>query len=113
MIGAWIQSVAFMWMAYRLSGSTWFTGLIGFLASAPNLFLAPFAGVLGDRDRAGRELVAFHQEFHGAGADVARRLCQVDGARAHLFAHGRRDRRAGRLLDEFLVTPLQRTLALP
>ncbi len=49
MIGTWIQSVAVMWLAYRLSGSTWFTGLIGFLASAPNLFLAPFAGVLGDR----------------------------------------------------------------
>ena len=49
MIGTWIQSVALMWLAYRLSGSTWFTGLIGFLQSAPHLFLAPFAGVLGDR----------------------------------------------------------------
>ena len=29
MIGTWIQSVAFMWLAYRISGSTWFTGLIG------------------------------------------------------------------------------------
>jgi len=49
MIGTWIQSVAFMWLAYRISGSTWFTGLIGFLASAPHLFLTPLAGVLGDR----------------------------------------------------------------
>jgi MFS family permease len=49
MIGTWIQSVAFMWLAYRISGSTWFTGLIGFLASAPYLFLTPLAGVLGDR----------------------------------------------------------------
>jgi MFS family permease len=49
MIGTWVQSVAVMWLAYRLSGSTWFTGLIGFLASAPYLFLSPFAGVLGDR----------------------------------------------------------------
>jgi MFS family permease len=49
MVGTWVQSVAVMWLAYRLSGSTWFTGLIGFLASAPNLFLAPLAGVLGDR----------------------------------------------------------------
>jgi MFS family permease len=32
-----------------LSGSTWFTGLIGFLNSAPYLFVAPFAGVFGDR----------------------------------------------------------------
>lgn len=49
MIGTWIQSVAFMWLAWRLSESTWFTGLVGFLQSAPHLFLAPFAGVLGDR----------------------------------------------------------------
>ncbi len=49
MIGTWVQSVAVMWLAYRLSGSTWFTGLIGFLNSAPYLFLSPFAGVLGDR----------------------------------------------------------------
>jgi MFS family permease len=49
MIGTWVQSIALMWLAYRLSGSTWFTGLIGFLQSAPHLFLGPFAGVLGDR----------------------------------------------------------------
>jgi MFS family permease len=49
MIGTWIQSVALMWLAYRLSDSTWFTGLVGFLQSVPHLFLAPFAGVLGDR----------------------------------------------------------------
>src|SRR6185437_3727171 len=49
MIGTWVQSVALMWLAYRLSGSTWFTGVIGFLNSVPHLFLAPFAGVLGDR----------------------------------------------------------------
>lgn len=49
MVGTWIQSVALMWLAYRLSGSTLFTGVIGFLNSAPHLFLATFAGVLGDR----------------------------------------------------------------
>ena len=49
MIGTWVQSVALMWLAYQLSGSTWFTGLVGFLQSAPNLFLATAAGVLGDR----------------------------------------------------------------
>ena len=49
MIGTWVQSIAVMWLAYRLTGSTWFTGVIGFLSSAPYLFLAPFAGVLGDR----------------------------------------------------------------
>jgi MFS family permease len=49
MIGTWVQSVALMWLAYRLSDSTWFTGLVGFLQSVPHLFLSPFAGVLGDR----------------------------------------------------------------
>ena len=49
MIGTWVQSVALMWLAYRLSGSTYFTGLIGFLQSVPHLFLGPIAGVLGDR----------------------------------------------------------------
>jgi MFS family permease len=58
MIGTWIQSVALMWLAYRLSGSTWFTGLIGFLQSAPHLFLAPFAGVLGDRVNRRKLLIA-------------------------------------------------------
>jgi len=49
MLGTWVQSIAVMWLAYRLSGSTAFTGLIGFLHSAPHLFIGPFAGVLGDR----------------------------------------------------------------
>ena len=58
MLGTWIQSVAMMWLAYRLSGSTWFTGTIGFLNSAPHLFLATFAGVLGDRVSRRRMLIA-------------------------------------------------------
>lgn len=49
MIGTWVQSVALMWLAYRLTGSAGFTGLVGFLNSAPYLFVTPFAGVLGDR----------------------------------------------------------------
>jgi len=49
MVGTWVQSVALMWLAYRLTQSTHFTGLVGFLQSIPHLVLAPFAGVLGDR----------------------------------------------------------------
>ena len=49
MIGTWVQSVALMWLAYRLTGSTGFTGLVGFLNSVPYLLITPFAGVLGDR----------------------------------------------------------------
>src|SRR5688572_6554054 len=43
MLGTWVQSIALMWLDYR------FTGLIGFLQSAPHFFIGPFAGVLGDR----------------------------------------------------------------
>lgn len=57
MIGTWVQSVAVMWLAYRLSGSTWFTGLVGFLHSAPHLVLGPFAGVMGDRVSRRRMLI--------------------------------------------------------
>ena len=60
MIGTWVQSVAVMWLAYRLSGSTAFTGLIGFLNASPYLFLSPFAGVLGDRWPRRRILIAAH-----------------------------------------------------
>jgi MFS family permease len=49
MIGTWVQSVTLMWLAYRLSDSTGFTGLVGFLNSVPYLVLSPLAGVLGDR----------------------------------------------------------------
>lgn len=57
MVGTWIQSVALMWLAYRLSGSTWFTGLIGFLNSVPHLFLSTIAGVVGDRVSRRRMLI--------------------------------------------------------
>ncbi|HEX4859270.1 MAG TPA: MFS transporter [Usitatibacteraceae bacterium] len=47
--GSWMQSVAVVWLAYRLSGSPATTGLIGFLAMIPNLLITPFAGALSDR----------------------------------------------------------------
>ena len=58
MIGTWMQSVAFMWLAYRLTGSTAFTGLVGFLNSVPHLLISPVAGVLGDRVDRRRLLMA-------------------------------------------------------
>lgn len=49
MIGTWVQAITLMWVAYRLTNSTAFTGLVGFLQGTPHLLLAPVAGVLGDR----------------------------------------------------------------
>ncbi|MFN8986057.1 MAG: MFS transporter [Burkholderiales bacterium] len=48
-LGSWMQSVAIMWLAYRLTNSTTATGTIGFLALIPFLFVTPIAGALSDR----------------------------------------------------------------
>lgn len=48
-IGSWMQSVALMWLTYRLTGSPAATGTIGFLSTIPFLLMTPFAGALSDR----------------------------------------------------------------
>jgi len=49
LLGTWMQSVAVGWMAYRLSNSSLWLGLIGFASQLPSLLVMPFAGVLSDR----------------------------------------------------------------
>ncbi len=44
-----MQSVAIMWLAYRLTGSTAATGTIGFLSMLPFIIITPIAGALSDR----------------------------------------------------------------
>ena len=48
-IGTWMQSLAQSWLVYRLSGSAWLLGLVGFAGQAPILLLSPVAGVMADR----------------------------------------------------------------
>jgi MFS family permease len=47
--GTWAQRVALAWLAYRLSHSSIFLGLVSFAASAPAFLLTPIAGVMADR----------------------------------------------------------------
>jgi MFS family permease len=49
LVGTWMQNVAQGWLAYQLTGSPLYLGLIGFAASIPVLVLALGAGVLVDR----------------------------------------------------------------
>lgn len=49
LIGTWIQRIATPWLVYRLTGSTFLLGLVGFAGQIPTFLLAPFAGVLIDR----------------------------------------------------------------
>jgi MFS family permease len=48
-IGTWFQSIALMWLIYRLSGSAFTLGLAGFALQLPFLIISPLAGVAVDR----------------------------------------------------------------
>ncbi|MDP4210839.1 MAG: MFS transporter [Bacteroidota bacterium] len=49
LIGTWMQSLAMSWLVYRLTGSVFLLGVIGFTSQAPSFVLSPFAGVFTDR----------------------------------------------------------------
>lgn len=49
LIGTWIQRIAMIWLAYRLTNSPFILGLIGFCEQIPIFIIAPFAGVFADR----------------------------------------------------------------
>lgn len=56
--GTWMQQIAMIWLAWRLSNSAAVLGLVGFASQIPILLLGPFAGVLTDRFDRRRILVA-------------------------------------------------------
>lgn len=49
LVGTWMQQVAMSWLVYRLTGSAFWLGVIGFTSQVPTFIFAPFAGVLADR----------------------------------------------------------------
>jgi MFS family permease len=57
LVGTWITRIATSWLVYRLSGSVFLLGIVGFFGQIPTLVLAPFAGVLVDRWNRHRLLV--------------------------------------------------------
>jgi MFS family permease len=57
LVGTWITRIATSWLVYRLSGSVFLLGIVGFFGQIPTLILAPFAGVLVDRWNRHRILV--------------------------------------------------------
>jgi len=76
LIGTWMQSIAAIWLVYRLTHSALMLGLIAFLSQIPILLVSPFAGVLGDR--LGRlrimiimQILAMLQAFIFAGITLA------------------------------------------
>ena len=49
LIGTWMQNIALSWLVYRLTGSVFLLGLVGFTTQIPTFILTPFTGVLTDR----------------------------------------------------------------
>ena len=47
--GTWMQSLAQSWLVYRLTGSPFLLGLVGFVGQAPVLAFGLFGGLLADR----------------------------------------------------------------
>ncbi len=47
--GTWMHKVAIAWLVYRLTGSAFMLGLVGFASRIPTLLLSPLAGVAADR----------------------------------------------------------------
>ena len=57
LIGTWITRIATSWLVYRLTGSAFLLGLVGFCGQIPTLLLTPIAGVIVDRRNRHRMLV--------------------------------------------------------
>ena len=49
LIGTWMQYVAMSWLVYRMTGSAFMLGVVGFASQFPTFILSPFTGVLADR----------------------------------------------------------------
>ncbi|MGL4409602.1 MAG: MFS transporter [Zoogloea sp.] len=76
-IGTFIQAVALSWLVYRLTDSPALLGLTAFLSQAPQLLVAPFAGVLIDRvDR--RHLLLLIQSAFAVQASLLALLSYFD-----------------------------------
>ncbi len=57
LIGTWITRVATSWLVYRLTGSAFLLGIVGFASQIPTFLAAPVAGVLIERWSRHRVLV--------------------------------------------------------
>jgi len=49
LIGTWMQTVAEAWLVYRLRGSAFLLGAVGFASQIPVFLVAPLGGIVADR----------------------------------------------------------------
>jgi len=48
LLGTWIQTVTTAWLAYRISGSSFWLGVVTFAGQIPTSLMSPFGGVFAD-----------------------------------------------------------------
>ncbi len=60
LLGNWITKTTVLWLAYDLTHSPLFLGIIGFLSQIPNLIITPFAGVIIERYQRRQVLICTH-----------------------------------------------------
>ena len=58
LVGTWITTTATSWLVYRLTGSAFLLGVVGFAGQFPAFLFGPFAGIFVDRWDRRRLLVA-------------------------------------------------------
>ena len=58
LIGTWMQNVAEAWLVYRLTGSSVLLGAMGFANQIPVFLLSPFGGIVADRYKRQRVVIA-------------------------------------------------------
>jgi MFS family permease len=83
LIGTWMTRIATSWLVYRLTGSAWLLGMVGFMGQIPTFLLAPFAGVWVDRLNKRKVLVwtqalAAVQSLALAGLTLSHRITIAD-----------------------------------
>src|SRR5271157_3050966 len=49
LVGTWMQNVAQAWLVYRLTGSSFLLGAVGFAGQIPVFLMAPVGGIFADR----------------------------------------------------------------
>jgi len=58
LVGTWMQTVSQSWLVYRLTGSALLLGAVGFASQIPVFLIAPWGGIVADRYRRHRVVVA-------------------------------------------------------
>src|SRR3954469_13665500 len=90
LVGTWMTRIATSWLVYRLTGSAWLLGLVGFAGQIPAFFLAPFAGVWVDHWDRRRTLVVTQvlsmvESFLLAGLALSGRITTAEIVLLNLF----------------------------